>query len=429
MVGPSASPALHRAGRRLVPAALLGLERAARDEGRAALPVRRRRTPRDWAVDVLTFVFALGIGALGYAGKFGSPLTDAGAAFDLVAGLVLCGTLWVRRRWPVQLAVLSAVLATVSQSAGGAALILIFSLAVHRDARYVAAIAAVQSASIFVYAALWPDDTLGYWWLVLFTHVLTALLLAWGMVVRSRRLLVLSLRDRADRAEGEQQLRVAQARTQERARIAREMHDVLAHRISLVSLHAGALEFRPDAPPDEVARAAGVIRASAHEALEDLRQVIGVLRDGDSTSSADDVPAGAAETRPQPGLGDLPALLRESRDAGVRIEERLDTVGDGLPGATGRTAYRVVQEGLTNARKHAWGAVVRVRCGGAAGDGLTVEVRTPAAVGTAPGPEIPGAGTGLVGLRERVELAHGRLEAGPDADGGFLLRAWLPWPS
>ena len=99
------------------------------------------------------------------------------------------------------------------------------------------------------------------------------------MFVRARRQLVVSLRDRAERAEAEQQLRVEQARQAERARIAREMHDVLAHRISLLSLHAGALEFRPDAPPEEVARAAGVIRASAHEALEDLREVIGVLRD------------------------------------------------------------------------------------------------------------------------------------------------------
>ena len=98
------------------------------------------------------------------------------------------------------------------------------------------------------------------------------------MFVRARRQLVVSLRDRAERAEAEQQLRVAQARQLERTRIAREMHDVLAHRISLLSLHAGALEFRPDAPPEEVARAAGVIRASAHAALQDLREVIGVLR-------------------------------------------------------------------------------------------------------------------------------------------------------
>ncbi len=412
-----------RAIRTLLPSVLLGADRG------AAPPVGPRTT-RDWAVDVLCFVIAIGVGALGYLGQYGSPLHDPVAALDLIAGAVLTVGLWFRRRWPMGLAVLGTLLSAFSLSSGGAGLIALFTLAVHRDARYVAAIAVVQSPTIFLYAAIWPDDTLSFWWLVLFVHVLLAFVLAWGMVVRARRQLVASLRERASRAEGEQQLRVSQARTQERARIAREMHDVLAHRISLVSLHAGALEFRPDASPEEVARAAGVIRASAHDALEDLRQVIGVLRDGDSTGEDGAPVPGAEEMRPQPGLRDLPSLLRESREAGVRIDEQLDADSAAIPAATGRTAYRVVQEGLTNARKHAWGAVVRVRCGGSPGDGLTVEVATPAAVGAAgPASGIPGAGTGLVGLRERVELADGRLEAGPAPGGGFLLRAWLPWPA
>ena len=114
------------------------------------------------------------------------------------------------------------------------------------------------------------------------------------MFVRARRQLVLSLRERADRAEAEQQLHVEQARQQERARIAREMHDVLAHRISLLSMHAGALEFRPDAPPEEVARAAGIVRASAHQALQDLREVIGVLREEPAVNGGPE--------RPQPTL-------------------------------------------------------------------------------------------------------------------------------
>ena len=180
------------------------------------------------------------------------------------------------------------------------------------------------------------------------------------MFVRARRQLVLSLRDRAERAEAEQQLRVEQARQQERARIAREMHDVLAHRISLLSLHAGALEFQPDAPPEEVARAAGVIRASAHEALEDLRAVIGVLREEPTT---------AIPERPQPTLADLPALIEESRagrHAGALRRSSSPDV-DAVPAATGRSAYRIVQEGLTNARKHARGAAVDVTVDGARG--------------------------------------------------------------
>ena len=106
-------------------------------------------------------------------------------------------------------------------------------------------------------------------------------MVGWGLFVRAQRELVLSLRERAERLEAEQRLRVEQAREAERRRIAREMHDVLAHRVSLLSLHAGALEFHPDASAEEVAEAAAVIRASAHAAMQELRDVIGVLREGE----------------------------------------------------------------------------------------------------------------------------------------------------
>jgi signal transduction histidine kinase len=250
--------------------------------------------------------------------------------------------------------------------------------------------------------------------------VLTAIVLLWGMVLRSRRQLVLSLRDRAERAEAEQQLRVAQARALERTRIAREMHDVLAHRISLLSLHAGALEINPGATGAEVAGAAAVIRASAHQALQDLREVIGVLRE----PTAD-----APPERPQPTLGALPALVDESRAAGVRVtlEVGVDAAGD-IPDGTGRTAYRIVQEGLTNARKHAPGATVRVGVTGAAGGGLRLDVRNRRPVAGGPA-AIPGTGTGLIGLTERAVLAGGTLEHGPTPDGDFALTAWLPWPA
>ena len=127
------------------------------------------------------------------------------------------------------------------------------------------------------------------------------------------------------------------------------MHDVLAHRMSLLSLHAGALEFNPDASADEVADAAGVIRESARAALDELRGVIGVLREegGESLTAP-----------PQPTLADLPALVEESRAAGMRLTARIELGDEALPAAVGRTAYRIAQEGLTNARKHAPGAAV-----------------------------------------------------------------------
>ena len=204
----------------------------------------------------------------------------------------------------------------------------------------------------------------------------------------------------------------------ERDRIAREMHDVLAHRISLVSLHAGALEYSGASSPDEVARAAGVIRSAAHQALDDLREVIGVLRE-------DGEPVDAPE-RPQPTIADLDTLLAESRDAGMRVQGEL-ALADGVPTSVGRNAYRVVQEGLTNARKHASDCAVDVAVAGAPGDGVTIEVRNRLPVGGLVA-QIPGAGTGLVGLTERVVLAGGRLEHGP-REGEWRLWAWLPWPA
>ena len=204
-------------------------------------------------------------------------------------------------------------------------------------------------------------------------------------------------------------MRVEQARLAERERIAREMHDVLAHRLSLLAVHAGALEVRRAASTGE-RDAAGVIRRCAYDALEDLRQVIGMLREQ------------PGEDRPQPTLGDVPALVEQSRAAGTAVD--LDLAGGaGVPDAVGRHAYRIVQEALTNARKHAPGSPVRVAVRGRAEDGLVVEVGN----ALVPGGSLPGAGAGLAGLRERVQLAGGRLEHGPTPGGEFRLRAWLPW--
>ena len=181
----------------------------------------------------------------------------------------------------------------------------------------------------------------------------------WGLFARTQRDLLRSSHERAARLEAEQRAHVEQAREAERRRIAGEMHDVLAHRLSLLSVHAGALEFRPDAPPEEIAEAAAVIRENAHGALRDLREVIGVLRD-----SPDDVEP------PQPTLDAIPALIEESRAAGMRVRSRIEAGGG--EATVGRTAYRVVQEGLTNARKHAPAAAVEVTV--AADEQLVVEV-------------------------------------------------------
>ncbi len=383
-----------------------------------AQPSPSRRSRRDWLVDWVLFLCATAVGALALADQVGRGSGAALLAFDVIGGAALCIALWWRRRWPFALGLASVPIEAFSSSAGVAGLIILFTVAAYRRWQLAALIAGLQLAMVPVYRTVQPKDTsLPLWAHFLMVALALTAVVASGMFVRG---LSQSRRERVRHAEAEQQLLVEQARYAERTRIAREMHDVLAHRISLLSLHAGALEFRPEAPPGEVARAAAVIRASAHQALEDLRAVIGILRDG-----AD----GEAPQPPQPTLAALPGLLEESRAAGMRLnaEVRVSDLA-AVPDPVGRHALRIVQEALTNARKHAGSAAVDLRVEGAPGAGLVIEVRNAAPVLAAGQPGIPGTGTGLVGLTERATLSGGHLEHGLEEDGDFRLRAWLPWP-
>ncbi|MDT3396437.1 histidine kinase [Streptomyces sp. B1866] len=392
----------------------------------------RRRTPRDWAVDIACCVVAAAFSVLTSGDVVSDPsVSPAELAADQVTGAVACAALWLRRRWPVSLSLVLLPVSTVSHFVAGPLLVALFTVAVHRSFQTAAVVGGLAAAAAVAGGVVRPDPGLTYTMSVLIGTVLYGGAIGWGMFVRSRRLLLRSLRERALRAEAEAALRAEHAQRLTRERIAREMHDVLAHRLSLLSVHAGALEYRTDAPPEDVARAASVIRDSAHQALQDLREVIGVLRAPSGEAGAEDGDgAPGAPARPQPTLADLPRLVAESREAGMRVALR-GTAADarGVPGSTGRTAYRIVQEGLTNARKHAPGAEVTVTAAGAAGEGLMVEVRNPLPAREAAPSPIPGAGQGLTGLAERAVLAGGRLECGPSEDGEFRLYAWLPWPA
>jgi signal transduction histidine kinase len=373
-----------------------------------------RRSARDWIVDVLMFLIAIGVGAAVLADGW-EEHSDAMAVIDIVLGVVALIALWWRRSHPGPVGALTAAFSIVSGAASGPGLIAGFNVALRGTRREILTVVGITAISIQVYPRLYDSDE-PYLLNVFIGALITAVVIGWGLLARARREQVFALRERAARLEAEQRLHIEQARDAERRRIAREMHDVLAHRVSLLSLHAGALEFRRDASPEEVAEAAGVIRATARAALEDLRQVIGVLRDGSEL--------GAPEP-PQPTLAEIPALVEESRAAGMRVNCRIDVDAD-VPAALGRTVYRIVQEGLTNARKHAPAAAVDVTITG--GEQLVVEVvsRRPVGVGIATAP-LPGAGSGLIGLSERVALAGGELQHGPDAAGDFVLRATLPW--
>lgn len=380
---------------------------------------RPRRTVRDWVVDTLAFLAAAGVGVLAGQAAEQAGNAEAVVVVDQLVGAAACCALWVRRRFPTGLAVVLLIVAVVAPVASGAAMVALFSLAVHRPFKPVAWVGALAVVTTAAQPAVRPDPSSTYLVSAVAGVVLVLLMVGWGMLVRARRQLVAALRERAHRAETEAGLRAEQAQRLAREAIAREMHDVLAHRLTLLSVHAGALEFRPDAPPAEVARAAGVIRDSAHEALQDLREIIGVLRapgDGDGPE------------RPQPTLVTLDALVTESREAGMDVAFDSAVAGpESVPAATGRTAYRIAQEALTNARKHAPGTEVTVAVTGGPGEGLGVEVVNPAPTGRVG--KVPGSGQGLIGLTERATLAGGRLEHGATPDGGFRVAAWLPWPS
>lgn len=352
------------------------------------------------------------------------PLPAALLDADLATGVVGCVALWWRRRFPVPIALALAGATVYSETVAGAAVLGLFTVAVHRPVRTTVAVCGTSLAALTAHQLLRPDHVtppLTVFTIIGLGHLATV---AWGLTVRSRRALVASLRERAAAAEVEARLRAERTEHEARDALAREMHDVLGHRLSLLSVHAGALSYARGAPPEDVARAAEVVRQNAHRALQDLRDVIGVLR----------APVGEL---PLPAVEDVRELVDEARQAGTPVELRddagLTTGGQTLPETQGRTVYRLVQEGLTNVRKHAAGSSVTVRIEGRAGDHVTAEVvdtppagRSPGRVPPPPRSAVPG--TGLRGLEERVRLVAGRLEHGPTDEGGWRVRIRLPWP-
>ncbi|MDO8147864.1 MULTISPECIES: sensor histidine kinase [unclassified Isoptericola] len=357
-------------------------------------------------------------------------------ALDISVGLLCFGLVLLRRRFPTTVALLIAAASTVSVFSSGPLALAVVSLATHRRWWRIGLVGAVFVVGGWVYGVLYPVGDGMTWVFDVGSGIGAYALMIWiGAYVGLRREHLAELHERVATAEREQASRVAQARANERARIAREMHDVLAHRMSLVAMHAGALAYRSDLPPEKVAETAGLVRDSAHEALGELREVLGVLRGLDGPGAPGQaggtpgVPVDRPE-RPQPTLADVADLARATGEAGtaVRVVDETDEAAR-LPTTTSRTAYRIVQEALTNARKHAAHMPATVLLRGGPGRGLSITVSNPTpATEPATAADIPPSGLGLLGLVERAELAGGSLTT-HEADGGFTVRAWLPWSS
>ncbi|SDD70719.1 Signal transduction histidine kinase [Glycomyces harbinensis] len=353
-------------------------------------------------------------------GEYVSDETGWLPGFDIAIGAVslLVSPLLLRR--PVGATVLLVTLTALSPAATPSAAMGVLCVAQLSRFRVAAAVAAVGFIAQAVQGVWRGQAGIDYGWWLFLVAIAFGALLGWGRLARDRRALIHSLRERARRAEAEQGRRVAEARMRERHRVAREMHDGLAHRLSLLATYAGALEYRPDSPPEQLAGAAGVIRAGAHEALNELREVITVLRED----------AKDRDVLPQPVLDDIPRLIDESRDAGAAVELRdAATGGDAVPDIVGRTAYRIVQEGLTNARKHAAGQPVQVLLERQSGARLVIDIRNPLPPDRSAAPAAPGGGFGLIGMAERARLAGGNLDHGTSPPGEFRVRAWLPLPT
>jgi signal transduction histidine kinase len=243
--------------------------------------------------------------------------------------------------------------------------------------------------------------------------LLTLIVLLGGELTRAERARVSALRERATSLEREQDAVRGQAALEERLRIARELHDLVGHGLSAIAVQSGTARVALEAGDLGAVRTAlGNVEATSRAAMQEMRTLVGVLRDRSP---------GAGDRGP--GLDGLPALVAQAHGAGVRAG--LHAVGDlgQVPPVVARCAYRIVREALTNVVHHAPGAAVTVRLEARNGR-LGVEVSDRG--GTPPGPAAASGGHGIVGMRERVEILHGTLEAGPDEGGGWTVRASLP---
>ncbi|MET9967882.1 histidine kinase [Streptomyces sp. NPDC006356] len=384
----------------------------------------------------------------------------AGVVFGVLAGSVL---VW-RRRWPIAV-VLVSIAVMPAQMGFLMGVVGLYTLAASElPRRIIASLAGMSFVGALIVTFVWVRQgvargslTVGDW-VVPFASVTTALgvtapPLLLGLYVGARRRLMESLRERADSLERELQLlaeraeeRAEWARNEERTRIAREMHDVVAHRVSLMVVHSAALQAVARKDPDKAVRNAALVGDMGRQALTELREMLGVLRSGVQVErsqgavvplAAVGAAAAAAADRGREGpgeggadgpcLSELDALIGQSAAAGMVVDLSVEGESRSYAPAVEQTAFRVVQEALTNVHKHAAGAKTYVRLAHRVSEiAMQVENEPPPELSSASSVRLPSGGNGLVGMKERVVALGGVFVSGPTDAGGFRVSAVIP---
>ncbi|MEU0659356.1 sensor histidine kinase [Streptomyces lavendulocolor] len=420
---------------------------------------RRRSAVLDVTLGAVSAVECAAEG-VGFADRAGLPV-PVGVLFGFAVGAVLV----VRRRWPVAV-VLVSIAITPAEMGYLMGMVGLYTLAASEvPRRIIAVLAGMSLAAVLIVTFVRvrqdiasADFDPGPWYVLLMAVILSLGMNAppvlFGLYIGARRRLLESLRERADSLEQELSLladraeqRAQMARTEERTRIAREMHDVVAHRVSLMVVHAAALQAVALKDPQKAVRNAALVGDMGRQALTELREMLGVLRAGDAApvrgsvplaavgrvaaaaaAVGADGPVGAGAPDPVddgPCLDALEELVEQSRQAGMVVELRVSGETRSYGARVERTAYRVVQEGLTNVHKHAAGAKVVVRLAHREGE-VAMQVENGPTDGSAADAGLPSGGNGLVGMRERVTALGGVFVSGPTDEGGFKVSAVLP---
>ncbi|MGW4204463.1 sensor histidine kinase [Streptomyces sp. NPDC004726] len=352
------------------------------------------------------------------------------AAVLVVLGLSLVVAL--RRRMPEKMLILAALLG-VAQLAldipvlpgDFAMMVIIYTVAAQSASRWASRLALVGGLCAAALSQIrWPEQDTNTLGRIFFAIILTVpFALAWtlGDSIRTRRAYFLQLEERAARLEKEREAQSKVAVAAERARIARELHDVVAHNVSVMVVQADGAAYVLDAAPDQAKQALQTISTTGRQALAEMRRLLGVLRTGDDPESGEYVP--------QPDVQQIEELVEQVRRSGVTVDFKIEGTPRQLPSGVELTAYRIVQEALTNSRKHGGpevGASVRLVY---FDDGLGLLVEDD---GRGAAHELyedggaDGQGHGLIGMRERVGMVGGTLDAGPRPGGGFRISALLP---